>query len=638
MAKVIPNQLSLTKGATVSNNGRDYVVVAVADLNKILAKDIETGASVLLTIGDLRPPQHLPVEAVPGVEEIDLSRIPEVDWVLAEQRRKWLEPLLVNQSLYGTKMAEQIAAEAAVNRATVYRWLDAFRRTGLLSSLLPMRGRGGGGKAGRRISPEVELIIQDVIEGFHDTDQKPSIAETILEIRRRCSNAGLRLPATNTIRLRLKRTSGRERTRRRLGEAAAYALHDPGKGSIPDADWPLAIVQIDHTLLPVIIVDDEHRKPINRAWITLAIDVDSRVCLGMYLSLDPPSAMSAGMCISHAILPKEAWLRQLAISEQITWPCWGVMGAIHMDNAKEFRGDMLKMACREYDIDIHLRPVKKPRYGAHIERLMGTVTQGLKSVKGSTFSGPDEKGEYDAEGNACMTFAEIERWLILFFARYHRDIHTGIAMAPLQKFREGLLGTKKKPGRGLPARRLDEEVLRIHFTPYVERPVQGYGVVIDNVHYYHDVLRPWINAPHPDFPKHKRKFRFHRDPRDISQLYFFDELSGRFCAIPYRDTSHPPVSIWELRNAQRAAKAKGIDPDNEMVVFAIVNEQRALEAAAAAKTKTARREAQRRVEQAKQREVKKQTMPTVSQPVVPSAPPPMVRGYNPDEVDALDDE
>lgn len=626
MAKLIPNQLSLTKGSTVSNNGRDYVVTAVADLNKILAKDLESGATVLLTIGSLEPPKSFTAGSGSEQVEIDLSRIPEADWAIAEQRRKWLAPLMVNRTLYGTKTAELIATEAGVDRATVYRWLEAFRSTGLLSSLLPMRGRAGGGKSGRRISAKVEVIIKDVIETFHDTDQKPTIAETVQEIRRRCSNAGLQLPAINTVRLRLKQTSGRQRTLQRLGEAAAYALHDPSKGSIPDADWPLAMVQIDHTLLPVIIVDDEHRKPINRAWITLAIDVDSRVCLGMYLTLDPPSAMSAGMCISHAILPKEDWLRNLGIPEQITWPCWGVMGALHMDNAKEFRGDMLRAACREYDIDIHLRPVKKPRYGAHIERLMGTVTQGLKSVKGSTFSGPDEKGEYDAEGNACMTFAEIEKWLILFFARYHRDVHTGIGMPPLQKFREGLLGTKKKPGRGLPARRLDEETLRIHFTPYFERPVLGYGVVIDNVHYYHDVLRPWINAPHPDFPKHKRRFRFYRDPRDISQLYFFDELSGRFCAIPYRDTSHPPVSIWELRSAQRAAKARGIDPENEAMVFAILNEQRALEAEAAAKTKAARREEQRRVENAKHREIKKMTMPNVSQSVAPSAPPPVVRG------------
>lgn len=639
MTKVTPHQLSLAKGAVISNNGRDYVIVAVADLNKVLVKDVESQETKLLTIGDLGAPRALTSDRASLPVEIDLSMVSDKDWAVAEQRRKWLEPLLSDHSLYGTSTAQQIAVEAEVNRATVYRWLDAYRRTGLLSSLLPMRGRAGGGKAGRRISAEVETIIEEVIETFHDTDQKPTIAETVREIRRLCSNAGLQLPAINTIRLRLKKTSGRERTRKRLGEANAYAMHDPSKGRIPDADWPLAMVQIDHTLLPVIIVDDKHRKPINRAWITVAIDVNSRIALGMFLSLDPPSAMSAGMCIAHAILPKEAELRRLGIPENITWPCWGVMGAIHMDNAREFRGDMLKMACRQYDIDIHLRPVKKPRYGAHIERLMGTVTQGLKSVKGSTFSGVNEKGEYDAEGNACMTFTEIERWLVLFFARYHREVHAGISMSPLEKFREGLLGTKKKPGRGLPARRLDEASLRIHFTPYVERPVLGYGVQIDNVHYYHDVLRPWINAPHPDFPKHKRKFRFHRDPRDISQLYFFDELSGRFCTIPYRDTRHPPVSIWELRNAQRVAKARNIDPENEAMVFLILNEQRALEAEAAAKTKAARREEQRRVEHAKHREVKKQTMPTIAPPTsAPSAPPRVIPGYNPDEIFPVDDE
>ena len=108
---------------------------------------------------------------------------------------------------------------------------------------------------------------------------------------------------------------------------------------------------------------------------------------------------------------------------------------------------------------------------------------------------------------------------------------------------QALLGTGKRPGRGLPDRRLDEEVIRINFTPYFERTIQDYGVVIDDVHYYHDVLRPWINTPHPEYPKHKRKFRFHRDPRDISQLYFFDEIARRYYAIPYRDTSLPPAAV-----------------------------------------------------------------------------------------------
>ncbi|WP_228778570.1 MULTISPECIES: Mu transposase C-terminal domain-containing protein [unclassified Polaromonas] len=386
----------------------------------------------------------------------------------------------------------------------------------------------------------------------------------------------------------------------------------------------------------MIIVDDVHRKPINRAWITLAIDVNSRVCLGMYLSLDPPSAMSAGMCISHAIMPKEEWLLRRSVTT-VEWPFWGVMSALHLDNAREFRGDMLKVACRQYDIDVHLRPVKTPRYGAHIERLMGTVTQGLKSVKGSTFSGPEERGEYDAEGNACMTFAEIEKWLILFFARYHLQRHDGIGMAPLQKYREGLLGTKTKPGRGLPARRLDGEALRINFMPFEERTVQAYGVLID-VHYYHDLLRPYIKAPHPDFPKHTRKFRFHRDPRDISEIYFFDEIAQRYVAIPYRNSSLPPVSIWEFRDGQSRAKEKGISLDDEKAIFAIITEQRALEADAAAKSKTARREQQRRVEHVKNRDDKAKDLPTVSGQAGPTQPPTAVRGYNPDEIKPFEDD
>ena len=635
MSKQGGTQLWIEKGATITNNGREYVIVALADINLVLVKEVGTNEKVLLKIGDLGPPKVIgEPDPAPKIEH-ELASVAAEDWQVAEERRRLIDPLLNNASRHGKALAEQIAMQANVSRATIYRWLADFKSSGLLSSLLPDAGNRGG-KGGKRLQAEVESIIEDCIQNFHDTDQAPTIAATVTEIRRRCSNAGLRLPAVNTIRNRLEQTKGRERVARRKGVAAAHDQFDPIKGSIPDADWPLSIVQIDHTLLPVIIVDDVHRKSIRRAWITLAIDVFSRMCLGMHLSLDPPSAMSAGMCISHAVLPKERWLNRLNVTST-DWPAWGTMGVLHMDNAREFRGLMLKTACNEYDIDLHLRPVKKPRYGAHIERLMGTVSEGLKTIKGATFSGPDEKGEYDAEGNACMTFDELERWLILFFAGYHRRNHAGIGTSPLNKWREGLLGTKDKPGRGLPARRMDEEKLRIDFMPYFERTAQNYGVQLDDVHYYHDVLRPWINAPHPEFKKHKRMFNFHRDPRDISVLYFFDEIARRYAAIPYRDTSLPPVSIWELREAHRRAKERGIPKENEKAVFALINEQREIEAEAAEKTKSARRAQQRRVQHTKARSNKAEELPNVSKPI-PSAPPPAVRGYDPDAVHPLEDE
>jgi putative transposase len=633
MNKQANTVLRLDKGATVISNDREYVIVAQADLNLLLVRERGSGEKALLKISDLSSRHLSSVEAKRSDDRsLDLLETDPQDWLIAEQRRDFIEPLLARQAL-ASEVAARIVVETGISRATLYRWVQAFRNTGLLSSLLPTKRSGGRGRG--RLSKEVEGIIKDCIENYHLTDQKRSVAATAEEVRRLCSNAGLALPHPLTVRKRIKWLTDRERVARREGPRVAEQRFDPNISSIPDADWPLAMVQVDHTLLPVMIVDEASRLSIGRAWITLAIDVNSRMALGMCLTLDPPSAMSAGMCISHAILGKEKWMAELG--EEVDWPCWGVMGTLHMDNAREFRGDMLKVACAEYDIDLHLRPVKKPRYGAHIERLMGTVSEALKTLDGATFSGPKEKGEYDSEIRALLTLSELEKWLVLFFARYHHRVHSGLGTTPLQKWKEGLLGTKGKPGRGLPARRLDEEKIRLDFMPFEERTIQDYGVVIDDVHYFHDVLRPWINAPDPNFPRHRRKFRFKRDPRDISHLYFFDPEVRRYCAIPYRDLSLPPVSIWELRDAKERARERGISTDHEKEVFTLINRQRELESDAAHKTKVARRQVQKRIEHDKARNKKSVELPTVTNPTK-TTPPPSVRGYDPTKVIPFDDE
>lgn len=636
MSKAPPTVLYLTTGATVSRDGRDYVILHLVDINIVLAREVSSGEKVILRLDGLGAPTGAATtdenKATTPPTERDLLDVSDEDWSIAEQWRETVKPLLSHTRpprAYYVDAAEKLE----VSVATLYRRVSDYKKSGLLSTFLPTRRSGGHGKA--RLPDDVELIVRDRIDNFYLTDQKPSIEATAKEIRRLCSNANLRLPSFNTIRLRIEWLDDELRVRKREGAKAARQFA-PLKGAIPDALWPLGLVQIDHTKLPVMIVDDEHRRPIARAWLTLAIDSFSRVCLGMYLALDPPSAMSAGLCLSHAILLKDPWLRRLGLGD-IEWPFFGVMDVLHSDNAREFRGNMLKVACHEYDIDLHLRPVKKPHYGAHIERLMGTVTERLKSVKGATFSGPDEKGEYDAEGNACLTIDELEKWLVLMFAQYHREVHTGIGTTPINKWREGIVGTKKQPGRGLPMLQLDTEKLRIDFMPFEERGIYDYGVVIDEVHYFHDVLRPWMNSKDPDHPRHGRQFRFRRDPRDISELYFFDPDLKRYCAIPYRDSSLPPVSIWELRSARQAAKERGVDTSNEREVYALLTRQRELEAEAAHKTKSARHAQQRRKHQAKAKEVKAQDLPGVTQ-AEPSTSPASIKGYDPSKVRALDDD
>jgi hypothetical protein len=58
--------------------------------------------------------------------------------------------------------------------------------------------------------------------------------------------------------------------------AESIALSTPGMLEATDA---LELVQIDHTLADVMIVDSEYRRSIGRPWLSLAVDVATRSVL-----------------------------------------------------------------------------------------------------------------------------------------------------------------------------------------------------------------------------------------------------------------------------------------------------------------------------------------------------------------------
>jgi putative transposase len=89
----------------------------------------------------------------------------------------------------------------------------------------------------------------------------------------------------------------------------------PGKLQI---ERPLELIQIDHTQMDIVVVDEETRKFVARPWLTLGIDVFSRMVTGFALSFDPPQRTSVGLCLLHSGFDKTAWLREFEID--LPWP------------------------------------------------------------------------------------------------------------------------------------------------------------------------------------------------------------------------------------------------------------------------------------------------------------------------------
>ena len=579
-------RLVLDYGTAVFYRGRRYIICQEStDFVSVMLSDPESGRIFQAPIEDLSPLSEKPVAAAD-----DLAIIAEAK--LAEATRKYeiIKPLL---AMPRRTTAEVLACAEKHGRgiATIYRWLREFESIGKVSVFV-RRSRKDKGRIA--LPKKIEEVVSDTIKAHYLTKQKKNVSKVIREVELLCQKLKLEPPHPNTIRNRIKMLNAYEKKKSREGNKAARDAYAPIKGHFPGADFPLAVVQVDHTPVDLILVDDLHRLPIGRPWLTLLIDVFSRMVLGFYISLDPPGNLSLGLCLTQAFLPKEKYLATQGV--EAPWPCWGVPRTIHADNAKEFRGEMLQNACKEYGIDLEWRPVATPHYGAHIERLLGTLNQEIHNAPGTTFSNPDQRGEYDSEGHAVMSLSEFEKWFtILCVETYHQRPHSQLGMPPIAKWQEGILGTKKIPGIGIPPRITDELRLKLDLMPFVERSVQHYGIIWDHIEYQHDVLRRWVNAPDPEHPKLKRKFLCRRDPRDISVIWFYDPEVHQYYAIPYRNTSHPAISIWELREAERrAVEERSEIPVDERRIFAAYEKMREIEERAKKLTKKVRRNNERR--------------------------------------------
>jgi putative transposase len=327
------------------------------------------------------------------------------------------------------------------------------------------------------------------------------------------------------------------------------------------------------------------------------MDVHSRMVTGYYLSFDPPSETSVAMCVAHSILPKQEWL--LLHKVDADWPVWGVPKKIYVDNGADFRSNNFQRSCEMYGINLEFRPVKRPNYGGHIERMLGTILREIHALPGTTFSAVKHREGYDSEKNAVMTTSEFEAWLVGLICKvYHQRVHSSIGMSPIRKWEIGILGDGDTPGIGVPPRPAGNSTVLLDFLPAFSRTIQAFGVTIDGVTYYAESLRHWINETEPGSSK-KREFIFRRDPRDIRLVWFYDPVLEEYFQIPTADQSIPSLSIWEYHQAKEKLKREGEKSAKPHQVLQSLTELREQVEESKGKTKKARRHAQRRKEHTK---------------------------------------
>ncbi len=222
-------------------------------------------------------------------------------WNVAVRRAAVIGPL-ADAGVVGLAAVDAAAAELGVSRRQVYlmlrRWRDG---EGVVSDLLPRRSSGGRGRG--HLPDEVEAVIRELLRTRYLTRQQRSMAAVHRELARICRSRGWRVPSRGTLARRVARLDPVTRVSARQGADAARALRAAG-GTPPTVSGLLEQVQIDHTEVDLVVVDERHRLPIGRPYITIGIDVCSRCIVGLVVTLEPLSALAVGLCLTHIVTDK----------------------------------------------------------------------------------------------------------------------------------------------------------------------------------------------------------------------------------------------------------------------------------------------------------------------------------------------
>ncbi|NTJ45005.1 DDE-type integrase/transposase/recombinase [Agrobacterium larrymoorei] len=506
----------------------------------------------------------------------DRMLISQTAWQKAVAREAVIRPIAFVKTLTAP---ERFAAcrQLGLKPTRFYQLLSQFRQKPVTSSLLD---ETPGPEKGRRLlSPEQEDAVACAIQEIYCRRERPTIIAVHDHVRAICRQRNLSAPSWKAVKARIHQSDRQKLTKAREGASAARQRYTPVVDEY-SAGHAMEIVQIDHTLVDLFVVDAVNRQPLQRPWLTLAIDVASRMVAGFYLSLEHPSSTSVALAIRQMVLLKTSWLAERNVVGD--WPVHGLPTAIHLDNAREFRGKALAWGAAEHGIKLIHRPVARPHYGGHIERLIGTMMGAVHFLPGSTSSDIGSRGDYDPPKHAVMTFVELERWLTLeIVGRYHADIHRALKIPPRLAWEDSVLA-RREPLR-LP---YDEHRFVLDFLPFEERVVRRDGLHLFGLKYWDDILSPWTGAPD--------KMRVRYDPRDISCV-FVDGPNGESWPVRFADLGRPRVTLGEHRQAVAALRARGLQSVDDHLIFETIEAQRRIVEMAGRQTRSVRRGAERQL-------------------------------------------
>lgn len=230
--------------------------------------------------------------------------------------------------------------------------------------------------------------------------------------RRRVGATPYGLPVPQTVSNWIDEAISAENVAKRQGVNEARRKVGGRKRSA-EANRALELVLMDNTQVDVwaaVRSSDGRIIGFVRPWLTLAVDVYSRMILGAHLSLDQASMDSAFECLKQVVRRKEHLIKRFPECSEAA-DCWGRVGNLIVDNGLDFASLSFRVACEYAGISLRFAPVRTPEYKGIVERTFGTLNTSLwHRLPGGIPDTPQERSRkrMDPRDDACFTLEELD--------------------------------------------------------------------------------------------------------------------------------------------------------------------------------------------------------------------------------------
>ncbi|MGY8870583.1 MAG: Mu transposase C-terminal domain-containing protein [Pseudomonadales bacterium] len=303
-------------------------------------------------------------------------------------------------------------------------------------------------------------------------------------------------------------------------------------------------VEIDHTPLDLILLDDELNIPLGRPYLTLLIDSYSRCVVGFYLGYREPSYDSVCKALLNACLDKNYVKKQFSHIKH-DWECSGKIETLVVDNGAEFWSKNLDQVCRVVVSDIQYNPVAHPWLKPLVERFFGTVNKKLLvSIPGKTFSKIDDLKDYNPKKDAVMRFSAFMdvfyKWIIDV---YHYTPNARETHIPYLSWQRGVAEFPPAQYTGKTAERLIIELGQTF-----ELILRKGGLHLKGIRYENDELVEYRRST--PFPTGKKNLKLlvKLNPMDMSCIYVYLKDQDRYIKVPSVDPDNYTQGLTLLQH------------------------------------------------------------------------------------------